>query len=106
MGRKHYPKEYRERLVELARSGRSVASLAEEFEPTGQTIRNWLDRANGRPEHQDDAKEVRRLRRELSRVQDEHSIVAVSLVIGGVRSDVLLESSNLILLQKRFFSVF
>ena len=76
MGRKHYPKEYRERLVELARSGRSVASLAEEFEPTGQTIRNWLDRANGRPEHQDDAKEVRRLRRELSRVQEERDILA------------------------------
>ena len=45
MGTKHYPQEYRERLITLARSGRSVALLAEEFEPTPQTIRNWLDGA-------------------------------------------------------------
>ena len=46
MGTKHYPQEYRERLIALARSGRSVASLAEEFEPMPQTIRNCLDRTD------------------------------------------------------------
>ena len=75
MGRKHYPKEYRDRLIALARSGRSVSSLAEEFEPTSQTIRNWLDRADG-PGEQDDSKEVRRLRRELSRIKEERDILA------------------------------
>ncbi len=48
MGTKHYPQEYRERLIALARSGRSVASFADKLEPTPQTIRNWLlDRADG-----------------------------------------------------------
>ena len=40
-----YPPEYRERLVELARSGRSPGSLAREFEPSEQTIRNWVEQA-------------------------------------------------------------
>ena len=75
MGTKHYPQEYRERLIALARSGRSVASLAEEFEPTPQTIRNWLDRADG-PGEQDDSKEVKRLRRELARIKEERDILA------------------------------
>lgn len=75
MGRKRYPQEYRDRLVELARSGRSVASLAEEFEPTPQTIRNWLDEADG-PVDRDDSKEVRKLRRELARIKEERDILA------------------------------
>ena len=75
MGRKRYPQEYRDRLVELARSGRSVASLAEEFEPTPQTIRNWLDEADG-PDERDDSKELRKLRRELARIKEERDILA------------------------------
>jgi transposase len=75
MGRRHYPQEYRDRLVELARSGRSVASLAEEFEPTSQTIRNWLDRSEGSGER-DDSKELRKLRRELARIKEERDILA------------------------------
>ena len=75
MGRKRYPQEYRDRLVELARSGRSVASLAEEFEPTPQTIRNWLDEADG-PVDRDDSKELRKLRRELARIKEERDILA------------------------------
>jgi transposase len=30
-----YPPEYRERIIELVRSGRSPESLAREFEPSG-----------------------------------------------------------------------
>jgi transposase len=33
------PPEYRQKMVELVHSGRS---LAKEFEPTAQTIRNWV----------------------------------------------------------------
>ncbi len=45
-GRKAYSPEYRRRVVELARSGRSPGALAKEFEPTAQTIRNWVRRAD------------------------------------------------------------
>ena len=35
-----YPPDWRERLVELVRAGRSPVSLAREFEHSEQTIRN------------------------------------------------------------------
>ena len=44
MARKHPPftPEFRRQMIELVRSGRSPESLANEFEPTAQTIRNWV----------------------------------------------------------------
>ena len=40
-----YAPEYRRRLVELARAGRSVTELAREFEPSVETIRQWVKQA-------------------------------------------------------------
>lgn len=45
MPRKNYPPEYRQRILELVRSGRSVSSLAREFEPAEKTIRVWIRQA-------------------------------------------------------------
>ena len=44
--RGRYPPEYKERIVELVRAGRSPGSLAREFEPSQQTIRNWVKQAD------------------------------------------------------------
>ena len=41
-----YAAEYRRRIVELARSGRSITTLAREFEPTVETIRQWIKQAD------------------------------------------------------------
>ncbi len=41
-----YPQKFREKIVELARNGRTPKELAEEFEPTQTTIRNWLKQAD------------------------------------------------------------
>jgi transposase len=49
--RRPYPLEYRQRIIELVRAGRSPESLAQEFEPTAPCIRNWVrqaDRDDGR----------------------------------------------------------
>ena len=46
-----YPAEFRRRMVDLVRAGRTPESLGQEFEPTGQAIRNWVrqaDRDDGR----------------------------------------------------------
>ncbi len=40
--RQGYPPEFRRQMVELVHAGRSPAELAREFEPTAQSIRNWL----------------------------------------------------------------
>ena len=44
--RGRYPPEYKEQIVELVRSGRSPGSLAREFEPSEQTIRNRVKQAD------------------------------------------------------------
>ena len=40
--RKPYPPGFREQLVALVRAGRTPEDLAREFEPTGQSISNWV----------------------------------------------------------------
>jgi len=45
-GRKVYPTEFRRRMVELARAGRSPESLGKEFEPSANTIRKWVEQAD------------------------------------------------------------
>lgn len=46
-----YTPEFRRRMVELVRSGRQPEELATKFEPSAQSIRNWVvqaDRDDGR----------------------------------------------------------
>src|SRR2546425_10682837 len=64
-----YPTQLRARLVELARTGRTPEELGRQFEPSAQTIRNWLrpaDRDDGRRSDgptTEEAEGRRRLRR-------------------------------------------
>jgi transposase len=76
-----YPPEFRQRIIELVRKGRTPESLAEQFEPSAQTIRNWLaqaDRDTGqRPDGltTDEREELRRLRRENKTLREEREIL-------------------------------
>jgi transposase len=45
-GRKVYPPEFKRRMVELVRAGRSPEELAKEFEPSANTIRKWATQAD------------------------------------------------------------
>ena len=40
--RQPYAPEFRRQMVELVQAGRSPEELAREFEPSAQTIRNWV----------------------------------------------------------------
>ena len=79
-----YPPEYRQQIVDLVRAGRSPEELAREFEPTGQTIRNWVkqtDLDEGR--RQDglttvEREELRRLRWENRQLRNEREILAIA----------------------------
>ena len=44
--RKPYPPEFREQLVALVRAGRTPEDLTREFEPTAQSISNWVAQAD------------------------------------------------------------
>ena len=76
-----YPDEFRQRMVELVRAGRTPESLGKEFEPSGQTIRNWVrqaDRDDGRRADgltTAERVELRRLRRENARLREERTIL-------------------------------
>jgi len=76
-----YPPEFRQQIIELARAGRSAKELAREFEPSEQTIRNWLKQAdldNGRRTDgltSEEQAELRRLRRENRQLKLEREIL-------------------------------
>lgn len=44
--RPSYPEEYKRKVVELVRSGRTPYELAKEFEPTVVTIKSWVRQAD------------------------------------------------------------
>ena len=41
-----YAPEFRRQIVELVRAGRTAEELSREFEPTAQTIHNWVGQAD------------------------------------------------------------
>ena len=76
-----YPPELKRRLVELVHSGRNPESLAQEFEPSAQAIRNWVAQA-ARDEGQrtdgvtsEEKAELTRLRRENKALREEREIL-------------------------------
>ena len=77
-----YPQEFRRQMIDLVRAGRSPRELAQEFEPTYETIRNWVrqaDRDEGRTASGLSTKErdeLRRLRREIRQLRLEREILA------------------------------
>ena len=83
MTRSHqpYPPEFRRQMVEFVRAGRNPEELSREFEPTAQTIRNWVtqaDRDEGRREDgltTPEREELGKLRRENRQLRIEREIL-------------------------------
>ena len=77
-----YPAEFRARMVELVRSGRSPEELAREFEPSSQAIRNWVRQADLDAGRRADGlttaerEELVRLRRQVKQLQTEREILS------------------------------
>lgn len=77
-----YPPEFRQQMVELVRAGRTPESLSREFEPSAQTISNWVRQADLDDGRRDDGatsaerQELQRLRRENKRLRQEREILA------------------------------
>ena len=80
-----YAPEFRRQMIELVRAGRDPDDLAREFEPTSQSIRNWVaqaDRCEGRREEKVEATssaerdELIKLRREVRQLKLERDILS------------------------------
>ena len=79
--RSPYPPEFREQMVELVRAGRTPEELSREFEPSAQTIRNWVKQADLDQGVRSDGltsserEELRRLKREVKQLRMEREIL-------------------------------
>ena len=77
-----YPPEYRARMVELVRAGRTPEELGREFEPTAESIRNWVKQTDVDEGRRADGltsterEELGRLRRENRQLKLEREILA------------------------------
>lgn len=80
--RRVYPPEFRQQLIELVRAGRTPEELSREFEPSGQTIRNWVQQAERDRGTRTDGltsterAELAQLRRENRRLKLERDILS------------------------------
>ncbi len=94
------PPEFRRQIVELARAGRSISELAAEFEPSGETIRNWIKQAHLDEGTRSDGltstehEELRRLRKENRRLQQERDILAKATAWFARETDVIPRRSS------------
>ncbi len=98
--KRRYPAEFRRRMVELVRAGRSPEELAKEFEPSANTIRNWtaqtdIDeglRADGLSTAE--RKELRELRRKVKQLEMEREILGKAAAWFARESITLPKSSD------------
>jgi transposase len=77
-----YPPEFRQQILELVRAGRTPEELAEEFEPSAESIRNWVKQAERDTGTRTDGlssaerEELKRLRRENKQLRLEREILS------------------------------
>ena len=80
--RRAYAPEFRRQLVELVHAGRTPEDLAREFEPTAQSIRNWVGESERNGGHGNgglttaEHEELCRLRRENRQLRLERDILS------------------------------
>lgn len=94
-----YPMDFRDQIVALARSGRSVESLAREFEPCAVTIAGWVRQAGIDGGARGDGltgaerEELLRLRRENRQLRVERDILSKAAA-WFARNDVMSSRSS------------
>ena len=102
-----YAPEFRRQMIELVRAGRDPDDLAREFEPTAQSIRNWVvqaDRSEGRRSDGADTtsnaerEELIKLRREVRQLRVERDILSNQR---GSRSACGIETGSIYSLDRR-----
>lgn len=98
--RRPYPEEFKRQMIELVRAGRTPEELSREFEPTAQSIRNWVlqaDRDEGRRRDgltTAERQEMARLRRENRRLREERDILAKATAWFARETDSTKKSSS------------
>jgi len=80
--RRGYSEEFQRQMIRLVRAGRSPEDLGREFEPSAQSIRNWVKQSELDEGSRTDGlkteerEELTRLRRENARLKEEREILS------------------------------
>ncbi len=87
-----YPPEFRRQALELLRAGTPLKEVAEDLGVSEQTLRNWRRQGDidaGRSEGlaSDEREELRRLRRENRRLQQEREILKAAAAFFARETD-------------------
>ena len=87
-----YPPEFRRQAIELVRSGTPLKQVAAELGVSEQTLRNWrrqeaVDAGRAQGLLTDEREELRRLRRENRRLQQERDILKAAAAFFARETD-------------------
>jgi transposase len=94
------PARFRDKVLELARSGRSVAEISRQFDVSRQTIMNWIkqdDADSGRRSdilNSDERKELTRLPRENKRLLLEQEVLSKAAAWFAREADTIPKRSS------------
>jgi transposase len=95
-----YPPEFRRQIIELVGAGRTPEELAGEFEPSAQTIRNWVAQAARDGGRRTDGLtsaervEMQKLRRENRQLKIEREILAKAAAWFARETDTIPSGST------------
>lgn len=95
-----YPREIRQQLVEMVRAGRTPEELAQEYEPSAGSIRNWVAQSERDAGQRSDGlsseerQELRRLRRENRQLRMERDILKKAAAWFARESDSIPERDS------------
>ena len=73
---RRYDQEYKDMIVDLFKSGMSLAELSSEYGIAKSTINGWIK----------DVKEIKELKKEMARIKEENEILKKAMAIFATRN--------------------
>lgn len=86
---RRYDQEYRDMIVELFKSGMSLAELSSEYGIAKSTINGWIKDVKEIKVDENEVmtlKEVKALRKEMARIKEENEILKKAMAIFATRN--------------------
>lgn len=86
---RRYDQEYKDMIVELFKSGMSLAELSSEYGIAKSTINGWIKDVKEIKINENEVmtlKEVKKLKREIARIKEENEILKKAMAIFATRN--------------------
>ena len=86
---RRYDQEYKDMIVELFKSGMSLAELSSEYSIAKSTINGWIKDVKEIKVDENEVmtlKEVKALRKEMARIKEENEILKKAMAIFATRN--------------------